>query len=175
LDASKTPVLPVDIGVFGHRGDSTPRLYRTRRVPMDVDYLQPFIQLRLPKRAKGQITFEIIDDHGETLFFRAEKHELPRGRTLVVPSRRLPVHDALDMDEGNWTLRVRVGDTLLAEHSFGWIEGVDEFVAENIAEDGEISNELRAAMAESRLQKMSLDDLLAFQEPDPQQSNTSRG
>jgi hypothetical protein len=166
LDAANTPVLPVDMGVFAHKGDEQPHLYRTKGVPLDADYVQPFVQLRLPQRARGKITFEIIDDQGETLFARTEEHDLQRGRNLVVPTRRLPVHDALDMDEGRWSLRVSADGVLLAEHRIRWQEPADEFVAENLAEDGEISNELRAAMAESRLEKMSLDDLLSFQEED---------
>lgn len=170
LDASNTPVLPVDMGVFAHKGDENPNLYRTKGVPLDVDYVQPFVQLRLPQRARGKITFEIIDDQGETMFARTEEHDLQRGRNLVVPTRRLPVHDALDMDEGRWSLRVSADGVLLAEHQIRWLEPADEFVAENIADDGEISNELRAAMAESRLEKMSLDDLLSFQDEDTYQS-----
>jgi len=173
LDAANTPVLPVDIGMFGHKGDDKPKLYRTRAVPMDVDYVQPFVQLRLPKRARGRITFEVIDDRGEMLFKRTEDYEFQRGRNLVVPARRLPVHDALDMDEGAWTLRIRADSVLLAEHRVRWIEPADDFVAEHIQEDGEISNELRAAMAESRLEKMSLDDLLSFQEPSPSEKSSS--
>ncbi len=174
LDASNTPVLPVDIGIFGHRGDDNPKLYRTRAVPKDVDYIQPFVQLRLPKRARGRITFEIIDDQGETMFARTEEYEFQRGRNLVVPARRLPVHDALDMEAGNWTLRISADKVLLAEHGVRWIEPANDFVAEQIQEDGEISNELRAAMAESRLEQMSLDDLLNFQEPsNTQQSNST--
>lgn len=174
LDASNTPVLPVDIGLFGHKGDDNPKLYRTRAIPKDVDYIQPFVQLRLPKRARGRITFEIIDDQGETMFARTEEYELQRGRNLVVPARRLPVHDALDMEEGKWTLRISADKVLLAEHHVRWTEPANDFVAEHIQEDGEISNELRAAMAESRLEKMSLDELLSFQEPsNTQQSSNS--
>ena len=80
LDASTTPVLPVDLGVFAHRGGEQPKLYRTHRVPKDVDYVQPFVQLRLPTRAKGKITFDILDDRGEVIFTRTEEHELKRGR-----------------------------------------------------------------------------------------------
>lgn len=177
LDAANTPVLPVDIGLFGHKGDDAPKLYRTRAIPRDVDYIQPFVQLRLPKRARGRITFEIIDDAGETLFARTEEYEFQRGRNLVVPARRLPVHDALDMGEGAWTLRISADKVLLAEHHVRWGEPANDFIAGQIQEDGEISNELRAAMAESRLERMSLDELLSFQEepttPPQQQSSSS--
>lgn len=170
LDASSTPVLPVDIGLFAHKGDEPPQLYRTRDIPNDVDYVQPFVELRLPQRARGRITFEIQNDSGETVFLRTEEHDLKRGRSLVVPPRRLPVHDALDMDTGAWTLKVSADDTLLAVHVFDWREPADNFVSEHIREDGEISNELRAAMAETRLEDMSLDELLAYQDEPAQKS-----
>ncbi len=172
------PVLPVDIGVLAHRGDEPPRLYRTRDVPNDVDYVQPYIQLRIPSRAKGTITFELQDDHGELVFYREEEHKLEQGLNLIVPGRRLPVHDALDMDEGEWTLRVSAEGSLLAVHGFGWREETESIVTGHLTDDGEISTELRAAMAETRLESMSLDDLLSFQNEDPapqQRSRSARG
>lgn len=172
LDASNTPVLPVDIGVFTHKEGEKPQLYRTRGIPKDVDYIQPFVQLRLPQRAKGHITFELLDDFGETVFLRTEEHDLKRGRNLVVPSRRLPVHDALDM--GDWTLKVSADDTLLAVHPFDWHEPTDNVVSEYIRNDGEISNELRAAMAESHLEDMSLDELLSYQDDTPPQQSAQQ-
>jgi hypothetical protein len=175
LDASTTAVLPVDIGMLAHKGEEPPRLYRTKNIPNDIDYVQPFVQLRLPTRAKGKITFEILDDYGETVFVRTEEHDLARGRNLVVPSRRIPVHDALDMEEGAWTLRVSADDVLLAVHSFDWHAPDESLVTpEHIEDDGEISNELRAAMAESRLENMSLDDLLSFQDEPSSQNRSAR-
>ncbi|MEM6284777.1 MAG: hypothetical protein AAF787_21485 [Chloroflexota bacterium] len=172
LDASTTAVLPVDIGMLAIRGEEPPQLFRTRDVPDDIDYVQPFVQLRLPQRAMGSITFELLDDHGQTVFLHTEEHDLSRGRNLVVPARRIPVHDALDMDEGEWTLKVSADNVLLAVHGFGWRAPDDNIVAEYLEDDGEISNELRAAMAESRLEQMSLDDLLSFQD-EPAQRGSS--
>lgn len=174
-DPATMPVLPVDMGVFSYKGDAEPQVHRHSRVPMDVDYLQPFVQLRLPRRAQGSITLEIVDDQGEALFSRTESHEFNRGRNLIVPTRRLPVHDALDMDEGRWRLRVLADGLLLADHSFGWADNGENFIGEHLQDDGEISNELRAAMAENRLEDMSLDELLSFQEDDePRQQASSR-
>lgn len=168
LDVTELPVVPVDLGVFAHQiGDSTPQLYRNNRVPKDIDYIQPFVQLRLPKRARGKITFEIIDDTGEVVFRRSDQHDLNRGRNLVVPAARLPVHDALDMEEGGWSLNIKADGMLLAIHHFDWLEPSDNFVADHLTDDGEISQELRAAMAESRLEDMSLDELLSFQNEAP--------
>ncbi len=168
------PVLPVDIGVLAHRGDEPPQLYRTQAVPDDVDYIQPYVQLRIPTRAQGTVTFELLDDRGELLFYREEPHTFNAGLNLIVPERRLPVHDALDMDEGAWTLRVSADGTVLAVHGFGWREASESIVVGHIKDDGEISNELRAAMAESRLESMSLDELLAFQDDKPPRQQRSQ-
>ena len=58
---------------------------------------------------------------------------------------------------------------LLAEHRFEFSEATNSAIRRHIGEDGEINTELRAVMAESRLPKMSLDDLLAYQDDDEQQ------
>src|SRR5215207_57800 len=48
LDPAETHVLPVDIGVMAFSGEEDPVIHRTLPVLDDVDYLQPFVQLRLP-------------------------------------------------------------------------------------------------------------------------------
>lgn len=174
LDASNTPVLPVDLGLFVHKGDERPKLYRTRRLPKDADYVQPFVQLRVPTRARGNIAFDILDDYGEVIFTRTEAHDLKRGRNLVVPTRRIPVHDALDMDIGTWTLRISADGTPIAVHNFGWQEPRDHHVSESLEADGEMTAELQAAMAESRLEEMSLDELLSFQDDKPSAASQRR-
>ena len=90
----------------------------------------------------------------------------------MVPSRRIPVHDALNMDIGSWTLRVSADGTPIAIHDVKWGEQRENTTAD-LDDDGEISTELRAAMAESRLEELSLDELLAFQEEDPPQQQQS--
>lgn len=168
LDASTTPVLPVDIGVMAIRGDEPPRVYRTSRIPDNIDYIQPFVQLRIPTRATGAIKFELLDDQGQHVFLREDTHELSRGRNLIVPAARLPVHDALSLGDGQWSIRVSADGTVLAEHRFGWREADSTEISEHLEDDGEISNELRAAIAENRLEEMSLDELLDFQDDPPQ-------
>jgi hypothetical protein len=109
------------------------------------------------------VRFEVVDMTGEPLFVHEDNHQLVRGRNLVTPSARLPVHDAHDLD-GMWELRVSADNVLLAVHRFEWIDGTDTGIRQHLGEDGEISTELRAVMAESRLEKMSLDELLSYQE-----------
>jgi len=159
LDPTETHVLPIDVGVMAFSGDGDPVIYRTRPVPDDVDYLQPFVQLRLPTRAHGRIRFEIIDSDGQTLFVRQEDHEFERGRNLITPAARLPIHDAHAM-MGAWQLRISADDVLIADHRFEWQEDARKVIRRHLTEDGELSSEVRAMVAENRLQRMSLDELL---------------
>lgn len=160
-DPETVRVLATDIGVMAFKGDQEPVIYRTRDVLDDVDYIQPYVQLRLPTKAVGRIRFEVVDADGETLFSREEHHQLERGRNLITPAARIPVHDAQALD-GDWELRVSADDMLLAVHRFGWEESASRVVRRHLSEDGEISSELRAAMAENRLQELSLDELLDY-------------
>jgi len=168
LDPETVQVLATDIGVMAFSGNEDPEICRTRDVYDDVDYIQPYVQLRLAAKAVGLIRFEIVDSDGQVLFVHEEHHQLERGRNLITPAARLPIHDVQAKD-GGWTLRVLADSVPLAEHYFGWQESTTSLVRRHLSEDGEISSELRAAMAENRLQKVSLDDLLADQDAKSQQ------
>ncbi len=163
LDPAETHVLPTDIGVMAFSGDQEPTIYRTRPVPDDVDYIQPFVQLRLPTRAHGRIRFEIVDSDNQVLFVHEEDHDFQRGRNLITPAARLPIHDAHAMQKG-WQLRISADGMVIAEHDFQWQESTSRAIRRHLGEDGEINNEVRAMMAENRLQKLSLDELLADQD-----------
>ncbi|HSS97304.1 MAG TPA: hypothetical protein VLK33_09750, partial [Terriglobales bacterium] len=67
-----------------------------------------------------------------------------------------------------WKLRISADGMPLATHTFDWQESDVKRVRRHITEDGEISNELRTALAESRLQKLSLDELLGYEDGDEQ-------
>lgn len=162
LDPDEVPVLPVDIGVMAFKSDQEPVVHRTRPVENDVDYIQPFVQLRLPKKAVGRVKFEILDSDGQILFVHEDNYQFERGRNLVMPAARLPIHDAQAMHR-RWGMRVSADGVRLAEHAFRWDESESRRMRRHIQEDGEISTELRAALAENRLQNMSLDELLAPQ------------
>ena len=79
------------------------------------------------------------------------------------------------MDDA-WELRVSADGTPLAVHQFGWEETATRVVRRHLTEDGEIeiSNELRTAIAENRLQDMSLDELLDFQDEEEDRSQQQR-
>ncbi len=165
MNPDEVQVLTVDIGMMVFKDNEEPVVHRTLPVPDDVDYIQPYAQLRLPTRASGRVRFEVYDSAGELIFAHEDDHNLKRGRNLISPAARLPIHDERELDD-NWTVRVKADGVLLAEHDFGFVEAADESIRKHIGEDGEITTELRAAMAESRLEKMSLDELLSFQEAD---------
>jgi hypothetical protein len=173
LDPETAKVLTTDIGVMAFKDDSEPLIYRSRPVLDDIDYLQPFVQLRLPQKAIGRIRFEIVDSDGQVLFVHEDRHQLERGRNLISPAARLPIHDAQAMYE-EWELRVSADGVPLASHHFSWQESATKVVRRHLSEDGEISTELRATMAENRLQKMSLDDLLLDQEEESQNQKQQR-
>ncbi|MGB1288790.1 MAG: hypothetical protein ACPG7F_19810 [Aggregatilineales bacterium] len=174
LNPDEVQVLPVDIGVMTFQGQSEPTVYRTWSLPDDVDYVQPFVQLRLPSRAQGRVRFEILDSTGNSIFVHDDVYNLERGRNFVSPAARLPVHDERNM-QGKWQMRVIADGVLLAEHRFEFAEAQNAAIQRHIGEDGEINTELRAVMAESRLPKMSLDDLLSYQdEEDAGQQSASK-
>lgn len=174
LDPNTTHVLPIDIGVMTFSADQDPAIYRTKPVLDDVDYIQPFVQLRLPTKAVGRIRFEILDSDGQVLFIHEDNHQLQRGRNLVTPTARLPIHDAHNMN-GDWQVRISADGVLLAVHHFGWQESTTKVIRRHIREDGEMSNEVRAMMAESRLQRLSLDELLAEQEVEEENQRRESG
>ena len=169
LNPNTLPVLPVDIGLITFHGDTEPVVHRNWPLDDDCDYIQPFVELRVPQAATGRVRFEIVDRRGEVLFVHEENYELKRGRNFVMPAARLPIHDERALD-GDWGLRISADGVRLADHRFEWTESErDSGIDRHIGEDGEINSELRAVLAQSRLQPMSLDDLLGDQveEDDP--------
>lgn len=173
-DPNRIGFLPVDIGLMAFSADQTPELYRTRAIPDDVDYIQPFIVLNLPTGAVGRVRFELIDADGQTVFIHEDMHDLEAGRTLISPAARLPVHDERSLN-GPWTLRVFTDNLLLATHHFTWDVQEAPDLRRHLRDDGELSPEIRIMLAESRLQRMSLDELLApqSQEDEPGRSRRS--
>jgi len=163
LDPADTPVLPIDLGVMAFTGDRPPSLHRTRPVLDNIDYLQPFVQLRLTTRAAGKIRFEIVDSDGQILFVHEDFHDLKPGMNLISPPSRLPIHDAQAM-HGDWSLRVSADGITLAEHHFAWAESTEKVIRRHVQMDGELSGEMRQMLEDNRLERMSLDDLLADQD-----------
>lgn len=141
-----------DIGVFAMGEGRDTLVHRLQAVRDDVDYLQPWVALRVPTVASGTVSFEIRDMDDRLHFRRDRSLQLERGDNLISPAARMPVHDAL-LTEGDWQLRVYADGNLLAAHSFGWMEAAEEArearLSAHLEEDGEMSDELRQAFEES--------------------------
>jgi hypothetical protein len=168
LNPDTTPVLAVDMGVLAYRGSENPSIYRTWTVPEDADYLQPFVQLRLNTKATGRIRFEVVDSRGKTVFAHEAVQSLEKGRNFISPPSRLPLSEQINMD-GRWQLKVSADSVLLAVHRFEFAEATTASIRRHLAEDGEINTDSRLVMDENPLPKMSLDDLLAYQDDEEQQ------
>jgi hypothetical protein len=108
------------------------------------------------------------------LFVHEEDHEFERGKNLIIPAARLPIHDVHAL-HNDWHLRVSADGVLIADHQFAWLESANNVIRRHVREDGELSGEIRAMMAESRLERVSLDELLSEQQQDNSASEqTSR-
>jgi hypothetical protein len=107
----------------------------------------------------------LIDSDGDTIFVHENDHQFKRGLNLVTPAARLPIHDALAM-QTDWLLRISADGVAIAEHRFGWQESADKAMRRRLKADGELSSEIRTMMADNRLQRLSLDELLADQQQD---------
>jgi len=168
LDPDDVAVLTVDIGLLTTRGDGEPQIYRTWSLPDDIDYIQPFVQVRVPQEATGDIRFEIVDAMGNAVYVHEDSFNLKRGRNFLTPSTRMPLHDQMELD-GKWGLRIIADGVVIADHRFEYSEATGANIRRHIGEDGEINTEMRAVMTENRVPKMSLDDLLAYQEDEEDQ------
>ena len=173
LNPDETEVLAVDIGLLTTRGDSAPQVYRTWSLPDDIDYIQPFVQLRVPMEAVGSIRFEILDARGAAVYIHEDGFQLRRGRNFLTPNTRMPLHDQMELD-GKWTLRIVADGVDIAEHYFEYAEATSASIRRHMGEDGEINAEMQAAIGESRPGKMSLDDLLAFQDDESESQRSAR-
>ncbi|MDE2776545.1 MAG: hypothetical protein OXI77_11440 [Chloroflexota bacterium] len=173
LDPDEVQVLAVDIGLLTTTEQGEPQIYRTWSLPDDIDYIQPFVQLRVPTEANGDIRFEIIDAVGDAVYIHEDSFKLTRGRNFLTPNTRMPLHDQMELD-GKWSLRVIADGVTIADHRFEYSEATGANIRRHIGEDGEINTEMRAVMAENRVPKMSLDDLLAYQGEDEEEDQRTR-
>ena len=173
LNPEEVQVLAVDIGVLTTKEEGEPQIYRTWSLPDDIDYIQPFVQLRVPTEANGDIRFEIIDAVGDAVYIHEDSFKLTRGRNFLTPNTRMPLHDQMELD-GKWSLRVIADGVTIADHRFEYSEATGANIRRHIGEDGEINTEMRAVMAENRVPKMSLDDLLAYQGEDDEKERRAR-
>jgi hypothetical protein len=153
----------VDVGVLAYGEEDIPTLYRETKLPDEANYVRPFVILRAPRRAQGKIRFELIDGQGTRRFVDETPWELKAGETFVYPSTWLPTTRIEDYS-GDWTLRVYAAGMLLARHYFEWRDqGGGEFRG-LLDGDGEINKALAREINKTRMERVSLDDLLEDQD-----------
>lgn len=164
-------VYPSDIGVLAYREGEEPMIVRDWEAPDDISYMQPYIELYVPRTASGNIRFEIFNTRGRLMYAREENRDLKAGRNLILPRTRLPLTASIDLEDG-WHLRVLADGYLLADHTINFMEA-DQFnqspLAAHIGEDGEISAQLQEALQDRDDSPLSIDDLLSDQDDDARQ------
>lgn len=163
LNPDTVKVLAVDLGVIAFRDDGSATVYRTWTVPEDARSIQPFVTLRLPTAATGRIRFEILDAAGQSVFVSETDHRLEAGRNFINPPARLSLRNHPEL-EGRWQLRISADDVLLAVHRFEFAEPAAAKIRQNLGEDGEIRTDSRLLLNDTPTPRMSLDDLLAYQD-----------
>lgn len=156
-----------DIGLLAYHGDDTPDVVRLNPVAADTTHLRPFAVINIPyKQGKGTITFELFDELGTRRYIAREQYSLTQGANFITPRTYLPLPD--ERTSGMWTLRLSIGDKLLAEHEFPVRTRVATPVRNLLSEDGEVDPWLARAIVDQGSQKsgLSLDELLADQADD---------
>jgi phosphate/sulfate permease len=171
LDTTKP--LPVDLGFLVYRGDSKPNIHRTLAIPYETDYIQPYLQLHVPKvpifsGVLGRVKFEILDSVKKVVFTHEQEYTLREGLNLITPPARFPAQNA-HYGYHEWELCIRLGDTLIARQPLEWGEMKTPEIAEGLGEDGEISDALRKLVAEQKIESLSLDELLSSQSENQQE------
>jgi hypothetical protein len=153
----------LDIGFIATFGKNTVVPYRTKPLPTSVEAIQPFIQIHNRRMRPCRIVFEILDDRSKLIFSRAIEKIYPQGVHIITPAARLRIGS--QTPSGMWALRIRFNNQVLALHHFGW--HVDEVVSLDgrINADGEIDEHIAAMLVDDYSAPLSLDDLLAQQEP----------
>lgn len=163
IDPDTSPVVAADVGMMSFNEENTPELHRTHWIDDTSASIQPFVQVRVPVAAKGRVRFEITDSDGQTLFVHEDVHQLTPGMNLISPSARLRLHRG-HATHGIWHLKISADGVTIADHGFGWMESSSSVLRRHLNDDGELSNELRQLMDATRVERLSLDDLLADQD-----------
>ena len=166
------------MGLLVYGGDDDPTIYRETRLPDDSQYLRPFVVLRSPQRAQGKIRFELVDEHGIRRFIDETPWTLQQGETFVYPETWLPLRN-LDRVDGTWKVRLYAAGVLLAVHDFAWQDTGGGLFRAYLDGDGEITDDLHQELAQARLSRLSLEDLLDEQdggllESDPEAEAAAR-
>jgi hypothetical protein len=158
----------VDIGVLVYEHDEdVPHIVRHQPLPLDAAFLRPFLQIWTPDDQTVEVAFELIDADERVHFRDHDEHEL-RDHTGVMCASWLPMQGIAVAERGQWSLRAYIDDMLMADHHLKW--GTfrwDDLKAESPT-DGELSKRLTAALKSGQIDTIGLDELLGYENADPQ-------
>lgn len=153
-----------DIGLLTYQGNKLLSAVRSDSIMPSVTHLRPFAVLHLVyPHGRGTIHFELFDELGTRRFASSEVYRLEQGDNFIAPSTflRLPK----ESHGGVWTLRLSIGDYLIAEHEFFVSRQVTALVRNVLDQDGEVEEWLADAINKHGTQGtgMSLEQLLSSQ------------
>ena len=154
----------LDIGILAYDGGKQPKVSRNEMIPASATHLRPFMVINFPyaKSARGRIMFELLDNDGQVRFVADQRYEVKPGQNFLTPQNWLPMGD--EEPGGNWSLRVSIGDQLLALHEFKITPDAGAAFRTYLRSDGEVDEWLTKSATKPTTDSMSLDELIGDQD-----------
>lgn len=109
----------IDIGVNVAENGTPDQIYRTEKLPLTTDSLQPFIELYTPSQVFAKVKFIVIDSESHPVLANEVLVEFTRGRQLVKSPLRV-AREKAQITPAFWKLRVSIDGNAVAEHYFSW-------------------------------------------------------
>ncbi len=147
-----------DLGVLLYGPTKKPTIYRESALPDNITHVRPFVLVWVDQSGNHFLRFELRDGDGVTRLVDAAIVSLEEGETFTPSESWLPLGDGLTFDS-SWTLFVYQGDDILAVQDFEADAGGGELRA-YLDGDGEIRDDLLAALEAASDEQVSLDELL---------------
>ncbi len=166
MRAAELPLELLDLGLLVYTGGTQPDfIARDEAVPSSATHIRPFFRFNNPwESAAGQIAFELVDGRGVRRFVDQAEYSVVPDENFITPKTWLPLRD--QAPSGSWALRITLGETLIAVHTFKWRQVRSVTLApmiERLQSDGEIDPMRTRAPA---YEPLSLEELLSAKEPD---------
>jgi len=169
VDAANSEITLRNIGWLCYRSsdDPSPLFIRAGgQLPLEAQYLRPFIELQemnfLEKKITHQIDLEVCQHNSQVIFSETQTHDIKKSKNLIIAKSWLPL--AQRPKKSPWSIRVRVDGKMLAIHLYQWSKISQQHIKGERLVDGEISRQMQRLVNESDgLTGISLDDLLGEQ------------
>ena len=158
------------MGLLVYTGGTQPDfIARDEAIPSSATHIRPFFRFNNPwDSTSGRIVFELIDRRGVRQYADQSDYNVVFNENFITPKTWLPMRD--QAPSGSWTLRITVGETLIAVHTFDWRQVRRVKLApmiEHLQSDGEIDPiRMNAPAYDPLLQPLSLEELLSEQKSD---------